>query len=278
MQQTYELRVSAFEGPLHKLLELIEARELAISEISIAEVTDDFLRFLEALRSDTTASAAKNTPKQLRILADFIVIASRLIFIKSKTLLPDLALDDEAADIKDLEERLKLYRDLKPAMKHVAALWRTGHRMHVRPYLLNTASMAKQADRYRVFYPPSALSPHILARSLDRIFESAQRTQKEQVTVRDDIISLEAKISEIISHITSAIETSFSQLASQRSREEVIVTFLALLHLAREQLVFLEQKGDFSDILVTRSASNGEEGGVLEPPDAQPMPNRDTAL
>ncbi len=71
----YELKLEKFSGPLEKLLELIEERKLAVSEVSLAQVTDDFLKYLKTL---TDAHA------DLRMIADFIVTASRLILIKSK--------------------------------------------------------------------------------------------------------------------------------------------------------------------------------------------------
>src|SRR5690349_179158 len=119
----YELKTEKFSGPLEKLLELIEAREMDVSEVSMAEVTDDFLKYLEAFKKDGANGAALEF--DLRVLADFISIASKLIFLKSKYLLPGLALtEDEEADIKDLEHRLKMYQELKPALKHIAKLWR----------------------------------------------------------------------------------------------------------------------------------------------------------
>src|SRR4051812_15045342 len=101
----YELKIGEFSGPLEKLLELIEAQKMDVSEVSMAKVTDDFLKYLETLKDPDSAIAV--FPADLRVLADFISIASRLIFLKSKYLLPGLALsDEEEADIKDLEERL----------------------------------------------------------------------------------------------------------------------------------------------------------------------------
>ena len=111
----YELKTETFSGPLEKLLELIEAHEMDVSAVSMAQVTDDFLKYLETLRGKKPEDAAIAADGErvatafeidLRILADFISVASKLIFLKSKYLLPGLALtDEEEADIKDLEGR-----------------------------------------------------------------------------------------------------------------------------------------------------------------------------
>ena len=71
------------------------------------------------------------------MLADFISVASKLIFLKSKYLLPGLSLtEEEETDIKDLEARLQHYQALKPAIKHLHELWRESHRSYSRPYFL----------------------------------------------------------------------------------------------------------------------------------------------
>src|SRR3989338_9156814 len=100
----YEFKTEKFQGPLEKLLELIEDKKLEITEISLAEVTNDFLQYLKTLTdADNMQTNAEGNAEQsgnlavnqieirenLRLLADFIAIASRLILIKSKSLLPD---------------------------------------------------------------------------------------------------------------------------------------------------------------------------------------------
>src|SRR5580692_3038740 len=99
-----DFTVGQFSGPLEKLLELIEAQEMDVSEVSMAKVTDDFLKYLETLKtSGLLGSVAEEmtldkVQLDLRVLADFISIASKLIFLKSKYLLPGLTLtDDEEA-------------------------------------------------------------------------------------------------------------------------------------------------------------------------------------
>ena len=88
----YEVKQDKFSGPLEKLLELIEAKELEITLINLAQVTGDFLEYLKALDEKS---------KHPSVLADFIVVASRLLLIKSKAILPSLALtEEEETDIK----------------------------------------------------------------------------------------------------------------------------------------------------------------------------------
>ncbi len=251
----YELKLENFQGPLDKLLELIEARRLEITEISLAEVTDDFLSYLRKLEK----IAGDNKTEYLRLLADFIQIASRLVFIKSKSLLPDISLtDEEQAEIRDLENRLKLYKEFKPAMNHLFRLWRTGDFEFSRPYFLSSTgaipagfSPTGAGEKTKFFYPGQNLSVAALTNALQKIFEIFKNFYEEE-TVAKEIISIEEKIKEIINRIQEIGELSFRQISKKGQRAEMIAIFLAILHLAHERLIQIEQKSRFSDIMIKR--------------------------
>jgi len=245
----YELQVGEWSGPLEKLLELIEAEKLDVSEVSLAKVTDGFLRYLEAFKQSGEEQGFR---MDLRVLADFIAIASRLIFLKSKYLLPGLTLtEDEEAEIKDLEERLKIYRELKPAIKHINTLWSESHMSYSRPYFLGkgTGLAAGQS----VFYPGTKLDLESMHVALGGIFETVKTFELETETIREKIITLEEKITEVMDRVKKEGDMQFKHLSGEKSRAEMIVVFLAILHLAREQLVLLEQLDNFSDIVVKQN-------------------------
>jgi segregation and condensation protein A len=255
----YEITLDNFSGPLEKLLELIEAQKLDVSEVSMAQVTDDFLKYLDTLKSsDLLGSVAEEMAVDkmrldLRVLADFISVASRLIFLKSKYLLPGLALtDEEEADIKDLEERLKRYQDLKPALRYVHQLWSERHTSYSRPYFLGQGKGL--APDQKVFYPGENVSLETLTGALDGIFDTIKTYEIETETIREKIVTLEEKISEVLGRVQKEGDMQFKHLSGEKSRSEMIVVFLAVLHLAREQLILLEQIGNFSDILVKKNS------------------------
>lgn len=249
----YETRIGEFSGPLEKLLELIEAQKMDVSEVSLAKVTDDFLKYLETFKSGlgANAGAEERFRGDLRVLADFVSVASKLIFLKSKYLLPGLALtDEEEADIKDLEARLHIYQQLKPAIKLINRLWRTSHRSFSRPYFLGrgTGNVPGQT----MFYPGDDLDIEALAAAMRGIFDSIRTYDLETETIREKIVTLEEKISEVLGRIQNEGDVHFDDLSGEKSRGEMIVVFLAVLHLAREQLVLLEQIDNFSDIMVKK--------------------------
>ena len=233
----YELKTEKFKGPLDKLLELIEERKLEITEISLATVTDYFLKYLEGLTEISPG-----------ILADFLVVASRLVLIKSKSLLPELSLtEEEEADVKDLERRLRLYKEFKAAERHIAALWRKGSRSYGRQYFFHISNLPP------VFYPGRSVTLESLREAIERTHESVQKFVLETETVPAVIVSLEEKMQEVVRRMEAVVETSLHTMHGGRSRTELVVLFLAILHLAREQLVTLEQEDRFSDIIIKKS-------------------------
>jgi len=237
----YELKLDQFSGPLDKLLELIEARRMEITEISLADVTDDFMRYLRSL-SDSGVD--------MRLMADFISVASRLILIKSKVLLPELALTaEEETGIRELESRLRVYQQLKPAMHLIAKLWRAPNKEFSRQYLLIKGSS--------VFYPGNNLTAPAVLEAMRKLFKVFESLELEEKTIKETIVTVEEKIEEIVKRIRKEGETKFKSLAWRKSRSEIIAIFLAILHLAHEQLVFLEQSQHFSDIIIKKSRPMG---------------------
>lgn len=252
---TYELKVGQFTGPLDALLELIEARKLEITEVSLAQVTDDFLKYLQKLQTNAPPGDEEQAISYLRLLADFILVASRLIFIKSKSLLPEMAVgEEEESEIKDLEARLKAYRDFKPALRHMAALWAGKNRELARPYFLHVAAFLGPAGAPKnIFYPGGNVSAAALEAALRKILEALESAVAKSTVIREHIVTLEQRIKEVLERLRELQEKSFIAFSGKESRGEIIVTFLALLHLARDQVISLEQESHFSDIVVKKT-------------------------
>jgi segregation and condensation protein A len=264
MDTRYVLNLAKYQGPIEKLLELIESRELAVTEISMAEVTDDFLKYLARISEDYRNASDAPIPaatkeEYLRLLADFIVIASRLVFIKSKALMPDMVLgEDEESQIKDLEDRLKLYQELKPAMKALGIQWREAKHEFSRDYFLHIKGLllairAAEGDQGDFFYPGPKLDSATLIASLKNILALTPAPVVEETKLQERIVSLEATIKNMIARIEELKETTFRGMTTGGTRMDAVVSFLAILHLAREQLVSLEQEGAGSDIIIRKT-------------------------
>lgn len=239
----YEYKTGKFSGPLEKLLELIEERKLDVSELSLAEVTADFLNYLKTLGGAS--------PK---ILADFVVVASRLVLIKSKNLLPTLQIsEEEQADIKDLENRLKIYREVKNAGIGVRRMWDGRAVLFSRE--LFTKLPLTLAPGERLFFPGENLNAGVLAGAAQNLLNIIQEFAKETENVKSEIVSLEDKMNELISRIADTARFRFKELTDKKNKIEIIVTFLAILHLLKEQIISVEQENAFADIIIAKSRS-----------------------
>ncbi len=242
----YELRLGEFSGPLDKLLQLIESEKLDVSRLSLAKVTDDFLRHIEKL---------EHTPPAL--LADFIVVGSQLILLKSKSLLPELPLtSEEEGSLDQLEERLKAYREFKEASKLVQKLWQKDAYEASRPYFLSIAKNLPREAEQKLFYPGQTLSLENLLTGLGRLAQSLEKIILEEETMREAVVTLEEQMHTILGRLRQIENTTFSELSATADRSEIVVSFLAILHLAREQAITLEQSEHFSDIIITRNSQN----------------------
>ena len=248
----YELKTEQFSGPIEKLLELIEKKKLEITEVSLSAVTEDFLSYMRKVADSDLA--LKPSPMALRLLADFIAVASRLIFLKSKSLLPDEEInEDEEGELKDLEYRLRLYSELKPAIKALALAWRSVKPQYSRPYFMtHQFSSLEGAWEGAAFYPWGNVNLESLAEALNNLVAAFKDVEVDTQTIKEKVVSLEEKIKEIIARLSETASSSLKSLSTSKTRSEIIVIFLAILHLAREQLVHLEQEGNFSDIMVRK--------------------------
>ena len=257
----FELRLEYFQGPLDKLLGLIEEKKMEVSQVSLADVTNDFLGYLDQFKvaliegQGNEDSPLFDAPPEL--LADFLVVASRLLLIKSKSLLPSLNLSvEEESEIKDLEHRLALYKEFKKTQEHVRTLWSDMPKMYAREFLTSNEPL---------FYPPSDVTPEKLFESILKITGDLEQLFKPKATVRNQIVNLRAKIQEIAARLTS-IPTTFSELhGGNGTKGEVVVLFLAILHLIKQQLVNVEQAGHFEEMKIaktTLSEYNVQEEGL----------------
>lgn len=224
-----------YEGPLDLLLDLIEREKLPINEISLAKVTDDFLAYIRGLEIINQET-----------LADFLVVAAELMLIKSRSLLPQLELtseEEESAD--DLARRLAEYQRVKELAKLLNGLDRK--QMHI-----------YSRDAYMglpiIFHPPPRLTMPDMAAAFQAIIRSLPQLQTLAEEKIRKVISLEEKIRDIQNRLSQHLTQAFSALVhGSKEKIEVVISFLAILELAKQKLITLDQKGLFNDIVVRHS-------------------------
>ncbi len=231
-ETTIDVEISnlAFCGPLALLLELIEKRRLPITQVSLAEVAD---QYLDRMRSLVGINAD--------LLSDFLVIGARLLLIKSRALLPTPPREDEEEDVAlDLEQRLLEYRIFKEAAEILRAIEESGRRSYPRQ---STPDYGELPEPPLEPTPPEALGK-AMARMLKALQPEADRLSlAPRVTV-------EEAIAHLLSHLTARLSATFSELAGT-TVDQIVATFLAILELMRRGILIAEQDTPFAEIRIS---------------------------
>ncbi len=230
----YQVNLEKFSGPLDLLLSLIEEKKMAINEISLVQTTDQFLEYFKKLQEDTDSQ---------RILADFLVIASRLILIKSRSLLPNLVLTkEEEGDIKEFEGRLRIYQQIKIWGRELGK-WAKDQP----PYF----SRGSYFNLSAIFFPPKNISVADLCKSYELFLKTLPQIEKLEEQNLQRVVTLEQKMQELKTRIGTAIETSFADISNGvKTKIDIILSFLATLMLFRSRILELSQDKLFGEIWI----------------------------
>lgn len=226
----FTIKTQVFEGPLDLLLSLIEKRKLFINDIALAQVADAFIEHIKQFERFPLADSA-----------NFILIASTLLLIKSKSLLPQLTLtEEEEQGIHDLETRLKIYQRIKDASRHISE--RFGKEMIFLP--------EQSRPQMSVFSPHPSMSLDNLTLAIRTIIQNLPKKEVIQKAIVKQVLSLEEVISSLTSRISAGLKMSFKEFTSSHRAEKVnvIVSFLAMLELVKQGVIHVNQEQTFGDI------------------------------
>jgi segregation and condensation protein A len=243
----YAVRLDTFEGPLDLLLRLIERAELDITTISLARVTDQYLAYMRQLQEIHPD-----------LLADFLVVAAKLILIKSRALLPrPPVVEEEEEDVgQDLVRQMEEYRRFKEASLCLQRREEQGLRSYVR--------VASPPLKPRGLAPGEVTLSELLA-ALERVLAVAP-TEPVSSIVPPLAVSIDDKIRAVESMIAANGRVHFTGLLHRAgSRAEIIVTFLAILELIKRGRLLVEQAEAFGEIYLSQAPA-GRSGSVDDPP------------
>jgi segregation and condensation protein A len=236
MIDSFVLQTEQFEGPLEVLLNLIEERKLSISEVNLANVCDAYLAHIERLPGMPLGETSQ-----------FILIASTLLLIKSRSLLPLLSLSEEEREsVDELERRLARLALIKKASRLVKNQW------GVRPLALSQSV----PQRPVIFSPREASVTTIRSAALTILRTLPVAANLAEASVAP-IRALEDVIVEVRNRLKRAIRASFRELSRSANREERIIYFLAMLELVRSGGASVTQERLFADITI-----EWEEAGI----------------
>ena len=231
----YTIKLKEFQGPLDLLLQLTEEKKLDITEISLGRVTDQYLKYLKKI---------ENIP--LEDLANFLVIASRLILIKSRMLLPALEItEEEEEDIEALKRQLEEYRKFKNLARKIEEITN----------IKNIAYSREKCQGLKtIFYPPKNFRLEDLKTAFKKVLEEIalleEKLPEEGLKLK---ISIEEKIKKIQKELSNRIQTTFGDLTKRtKSKIDVIVNFLALLELIKQKIITAKQNQLYGDITIKK--------------------------
>lgn len=231
--ESFAVKTEVFEGPLELLLDLVEKRKLLINDISLAEVTDEYM-----------ATVSNMQERSLPNTAQFVQLAATLLLIKSKSLLPVLELTrEEEESLDDLEERLRRYALYRDAGERLGNIFGATV-LHERQFIRDTKPLFV-TDKYT--------SIESLYTAIADVLTNLPRKEiKPKVQVRK-VVSLEEMIDRLHKRIESQFKLRFSDLLeNNKERSSVIVAFLAVLESVKQGSVLVAQANRFEDIEIER--------------------------
>ncbi len=235
-KEIFQIKTAGFEGPFGLLLELVEKRKLFINDVSLSAVTEDFLNYMNKLGGMNPSEASS-----------FVLVASTLLLIKSKSLLPNLNLTiEEEGDIHSLEERLRLYELFTRLGVNIKNNF--GKSLIFAPLERKSEVLVFLPDEQITSYSMMGFAKNLLGAMPKKIALPAVEVKK--------VISIEEMINNLTERIQNSMSTSFKSFTGKAITKEekvfVIVGFLAMLELVRNGIMHVVQENNFEDIIISK--------------------------
>ena len=235
-EMEFNVSLERFEGPYTKLLELIEARKLSITEISLVTIADDYISYIKTLDQ-----------KNLVDISQFIVVASTLMLMKAKSLLPEVVYtEEEEKQVHDLEKKLELYKILMEASSKIKSVYKKKEL-----YSRDHAPL----KGVTVFLPDSRVTT-IFLQSIAMLTLASFVTPKALVKVAvEQALRIEHVIESLLTRIQNAKTITLQNLAEagktiEEKKKLLIVNFIALLELLKSGSLYAEQHVTGGDITI----------------------------
>jgi segregation and condensation protein A len=252
MIKPYQIDLPVFSGPLDLLLHLIERQELDITAVSLVHVTQQYLNQIEQMKAN-----------RMEQLIDFLVVAARLVLIKSRALLPQTPVIVEGEEEEDPAEallrQLRLYKQFKSAARWFKEREESGYRTYLR-----VAPPPKLESRLDISDVTIEMLMHAVQNALARV-----ESREDSVSiVQPRRLTIEGQISKLRFRIKRSEPLQFNELLSENvSRVEVSITLLAVLELIKQQEITAVQQTLFGPIFIQRMQQfKGTKTAVSPPP------------
>lgn len=232
----YKIKIDEFEGPLDLLLHLIKESNIDIYDIKISEITEQYLDYIKAMEQ-----------LNLSIASEYLVMAAELIEIKSKSLLPSKSEDENDEFEEDPKEILirrlidyKHYKEITATFKELEQ-----ERSQIFTKLPSNVYEYKDDNT-----PRESQSVSLLLDAFASFLEGNEYKKPIHTKITTSEVSVSERISKIRNILNIQKESTFESLFDEWSREYIVATFLAILQMAKEQEIIIDQKDSFNHIYI----------------------------
>ena len=239
MDQAYQVKLDAFEGPLDLLLHLINQYEIDIYDIPVAEITEQYMHYIQTMKH-----------LELNVASEYLVMAATLLAMKSQMLLPKQEITEEIDEYtedprEELMKRLIEYRKYKDVAQDLQEKETEAMQTFTRPPVIFNDLEAK-APIVR-----GNISIYDMLGALNKMFERKQWNEPAESRITRMEIPIEQRMQEVLQVVkNSKTGIAFDQLFTYKSRSHIVITFMALLELMKNNDIFCEQKKHFDALYV----------------------------
>ena len=235
LELPYLVKLQVFEGPLDLLLQLIRKNKVDIYDIPVAKITEQYLEYLEVIKQC-----------DLEVVGDYLALAAQLSLIKSRMLLPEIESDEEEVEDPraELVRRLLEYERYKEAAEDLSERDILGKQVFI------------SGTEYRDEYGNALVETEIAASNIWSLIEAFREVyQRKEFSVKEDLVftlesyTLEERSAQIVEILKFKAKTAFEELFyDQKSKIDVVVTFLAILELVKNEIINFSQEDPYSKI------------------------------
>ena len=231
------IELEKFSGPLDLLLKMIEKEEMDITQISLTKIADQYLVYISQKNID------------MNEISDFLLVASKLIFIKSKALLPNLNDEVEDEETEEFKQQLKMYKEFLSALAKIE--------VNIQEKNIMVARISSSVNLEEVnFLPPENLEKNNLCQMFTALISNIDKQLEPKIEEKtlDREIHIEDKILEIRKIVFEKIKINLNNILSRaKSKTEIIVMFLGLLELMKQRHILVNQNDLFGEIEVEKA-------------------------
>lgn len=237
----YKVKINEFEGPLDLLLYLIKEMKISIDKINVAEITEQYIEYIHAMEQ-----------LNLEIASEYLVMAAYLTYIKSKMMLPKASIDNEDIDYEEnpeekLKRRLKIYKLFKDIIPYFRD--QEEERSNYIAKIPTDLSAEFKLDTKEIIMDD--LNVYDLLSAYNRVVKRYHLHKPIKTKIRPQLLTIEQRIVELRLQLKERKKMRFNELfTSESTKEFIVLTFMAILELAKNKLIHIKQEDLYDDIFI----------------------------